>query len=83
MVKSVKVVGARKYVFKGLKGDNVKMVNLSCLYKDEKTEGAGCISFNVTENFYCNNNIKVNSSYEFAYAIENKRNKVVAVFPIE
>ena len=83
MVKVVKVVGVRRYSFKGLKGDDVKMVNLSCLYKDENTEGAGCITFNVTEKFYDNNNIKVNSSFEFAYAIENKRNKVVAVFPIE
>lgn len=83
MVKVCKVVGVRKYSFKGIKGDEIKMVALSCLYTDEKTEGVSCIVFNVTENFYVNNNIKVNSSFEFAYAIENKRNKVVAVFPIE
>lgn len=83
MVKAVKVVGARRYSFKGSRGDDVKMVTLSCLYKDEKTDGVACIGFNVSEKFYIDNKIKVNSSFEFVYAIVGSLKKVVAVFPIE
>ena len=83
MVKAVKIVGVRKYSFKGENGNDIGMISLSCLYKDKFTDGTACIVFNVSEKCYTYNNIKVNSNYEIAYTIVNNRNKVVAVFPID